>query len=102
MLVATPRVSDSVLLRKGLRICISSEFLGDAVGLGVGGSAYFEIHWLKVGRLWQGRSLSFLHSCIRNKLHLFVYIVTMAASTIQWQNLVVATNHMALKHKICV
>lgn len=60
-----------------------------------------ENHWLKVGKLWQGRSLSSLHSCIRNKLHLSVYIVTMAASTTVAE-VVVATNHMALKHKICV
>ena len=80
------RATDSGDLGQGLRSCISYKSLGDAdVGWGVGGRAYFENHWLKVGKLWQGWSLSFLHSCIRNKLHLFVYIVTMAASMIQWQ-----------------
>lgn len=81
------RAADSGDLGQGLRTCISNKFLGDAdVGVGGGGSAYFENHWLKIGKLWQDWSVSFVHSCIRNKLHLFVYIVTMAASTIQWQS----------------
>ena len=83
------RATDSGDLGQGLRTCISNKFLGDAdadAGLRGGGSAYFENHWLKIGKLWQDWSLSFLHSCIRNKLHLFVYIVTMAASTLQWQS----------------